>query len=40
LRYFKSAKRVQAASFEDVKMVIGDARATKVVNYFKTKIKE
>jgi len=40
LRYFKSAKRVQAASFEDIKMVIGDARATKVVNYFNTKIKE
>ena len=40
LRYFKSAKRVQAASFEDIKMVIGDSRATKVVNYFKSKIKE
>ncbi|PCH99867.1 MAG: excinuclease ABC subunit C [Flavobacteriaceae bacterium] len=40
LRYFKSAKRVQAASFDDIKMVIGNARATKVVNYFKTKTNQ
>ncbi|MBL4747158.1 MAG: excinuclease ABC subunit UvrC [Flavobacteriaceae bacterium] len=39
LRYFKSAKRVEAASFDAVKMVIGNSRATKVKNYFKTKNK-
>jgi excinuclease ABC subunit C len=34
LRKFKSAKRVKEASFEDLKEVIGNARAIKVHQYF------
>ncbi|MEO9570630.1 MAG: excinuclease ABC subunit UvrC [Polaribacter sp.] len=34
LRKFKSAKRVKEASFENLKEVIGNARATKVFQYF------
>jgi excinuclease ABC subunit C len=34
LRKFKSAKRVKEASFEDLKEVIGNARAIKVHHYF------
>ena len=34
LRKFKSAKRVKEASFEDLKEVIGDSRATKVYQYY------
>tara|TARA_B110000046_G_C13025791_1_gene413988 strand:- start:6827 stop:8623 length:1797 start_codon:yes stop_codon:yes gene_type:complete len=34
LRKFKSAKRVKEASFEDLKEVIGNARAIKVHKYF------
>ncbi|MCG1034887.1 excinuclease ABC subunit UvrC [Polaribacter sargassicola] len=36
LRKFKSAKRVKEASFQDLKDVIGNARALKVYNYFET----
>jgi excinuclease ABC subunit C len=34
LRKFKSAKRVKEASFQDLKEVIGNARAIKVYQYF------
>jgi len=34
LRKFKSAKRVKSATFEELKEVVGDARAKKVYNYF------
>jgi len=34
LRKFKSAKRVKEASFEEIKEVIGDSRATKVYQYY------
>ncbi|WP_159946481.1 excinuclease ABC subunit UvrC [Polaribacter septentrionalilitoris] len=34
LRKFKSAKRVKEASFEDLKEVIGNSRATKVYQYY------
>ena len=34
LRKFKSAKRVKEASFNDLKEVIGNTRATKVYEYF------
>lgn len=34
LRKFKSAKRVKIATFEELKEVVGDARAKKVYNYF------
>tara|TARA_R110002073_G_scaffold108336_9_gene243634 strand:- start:66129 stop:67931 length:1803 start_codon:yes stop_codon:yes gene_type:complete len=34
LRKFKSAKRVKSATFEELKDVVGDARAKKVFNYF------
>ena len=34
LRKFKSAKRVKEATFEELKAVIGNARALKVYNYY------
>jgi excinuclease ABC subunit C len=34
LRKFKSAKRVKNATFEELKAVVGDARAKKVFKYF------
>jgi excinuclease ABC subunit C len=34
LRKFKSAKRVKEASFDELKEVIGNSRATKVYEYF------
>ena len=34
LRKFKSAKRVKSATFEELKEVVGDARAQKVFQYF------
>jgi excinuclease ABC subunit C len=34
LRKFKSAKRVKEASFDELKEVIGNSRATKVYKYF------
>jgi excinuclease ABC subunit C len=37
LRKFKSAKRVKEASFEDIKEVIGNARAMKVHQYYHPK---
>ena len=37
LRKFKSAKRVKEASFEDIKAVIGNARALKVHQYYHPK---
>ena len=39
LRKFKSAKRVKVASFEDLKEIIGNARATKVYQYYHPKKK-
>ena len=39
LRKFKSAKRVKEASFEDLKETIGNARATKVYQYYHQKKK-
>ncbi|WP_405609833.1 excinuclease ABC subunit UvrC [Polaribacter sp. Asnod1-A03] len=39
LRKFKSAKRVKEASLQDLKEVIGNARAIKVFNYFDTSKK-
>ena len=35
LRKFKSAKRVKSATFEELKVEIGAARAQKIVDYFK-----
>ena len=40
LRRFKSAKRVKEASFDNLKDVIGNARATKVYQYFHPEKKE
>jgi excinuclease ABC subunit C len=34
LRKFKSAKRVKEASFDELKEVVGNARALKVYQYF------
>tara|TARA_R110000787_G_scaffold200643_3_gene311606 strand:+ start:2940 stop:4727 length:1788 start_codon:yes stop_codon:yes gene_type:complete len=34
LRKFKSAKRVKSATFEELKDVVGNARATKIYKYF------
>ncbi|CAI8435085.1 MAG: UvrABC system protein C [Polaribacter sejongensis] len=39
LRKFKSAKRVKVASFEDLKEIIGNARATKIYQYYHPKKK-
>lgn len=39
LRNFKSAKRVKAASFEELKEIIGNARATKIHQYYHSKKK-
>ena len=40
LRRFKSAKRVKEASFDNLKEVVGNARATKVYQYFHPEKKE
>jgi len=40
LRRFKSAKRVKEASFDNLKDVVGNARATKVYQYFHPEKKE
>ncbi|MGY0426501.1 MAG: excinuclease ABC subunit UvrC [Polaribacter sp.] len=40
LRKFKSAKRVKEASFEEIKAVIGNARAKKVYEYYHPEKKE
>ncbi len=37
LQYFKSVKRVKSASLESLISVIGESRAKKVFNYYKTK---
>tara|TARA_R110001632_G_scaffold19898_15_gene59901 strand:+ start:7863 stop:9650 length:1788 start_codon:yes stop_codon:yes gene_type:complete len=34
LRKFKSAKRVKSATFEELKEIVGNARATKIYKYF------
>ena len=39
LRKFKSAKRLKVASFEDLKEIIGNARATKIYQYYHPKKK-
>ena len=36
LKKFKSVKRISQASFEDIESVIGNSKATILVNYFKT----
>jgi len=36
LRKFKSAKRVQKASLNELKLIVGDAKAKKIYQYFKT----
>jgi len=40
LRRFKSAKRVKEASFDNLKEVVGNARATKVYQYFHPEKKD
>ena len=40
LRRFKSAKRVKEASFDHLKEVVGNARATKVYQYFHSEKKD
>ena len=40
LRRFKSAKRVKEASFDHLKEVVGNARATKVYQYFHPEKKD
>lgn len=37
LRYFKSAKRVGLATFEELESVVGKTRATKIFNHFQNK---
>ena len=37
LRKFKSAKRVKTATFEELQKIVGDARAKKIYQYFKSK---
>ena len=37
LKKFKSAKRVQSASFQELKEVVGNSRAIKIYQYFKHK---
>ncbi len=40
LRRFKSAKRIKEASFDNLKEVVGNARATKVYQYFHPEKKD
>ncbi|MGB1284611.1 MAG: excinuclease ABC subunit C, partial [Polaribacter sp.] len=40
LRTFKSAKRIKEATFEELKIAIGNARALKVYEFYHTKEKE
>ena len=40
LRHYKSVKRIREASFEDLKQVVGEAKARVLIEAFQNKQKE